>query len=447
MMETKQPNILFLFPDQHRGDWMPYDPETNKRIGMEALPIRLPHVQQLMKEGVTFTRAITPSPLCAPARACLAAGVRYEACGVPSNAADYPLEQRTVYSALRESGYSVGGVGKFDLHKNTEFWGLDGWIPDLDTLGFTHGIDNAGKLDAFRSGAKEPQDPYMNYLYEHGLAELHLRDMEGRRGDNKTNTQPTPLPDEAYCDNWLTRNGVQMLRNFPQDKPWFLAVNFTGPHHPWDVTAGMKKRWENTDFPQPTQCSVEMLDTYNRIRQNYAAMLENIDYNIGLLLDEVKARGEWEQTLIIYSSDHGEMLGDYDAFNKMRPERGSVDIPLVIKGPGIQQGKVSEALVELQDLTATMLDYAGGSLSANSESVSLKPQLTGADTAHRSYQYSALGDWKMAAVESYKLIVQDHQADRLYHTATDPWETVNVASQHPEIVADLKLLMREKMAE
>ena len=102
-----RPNILFLFPDQHRFDW----------LGSAGIPVPTPNLDALAGRGVRFTHAITPSPLCAPARACLAAGREYGSCGVADNAVDYPIDQTTFYTLLRDSGYHVIGCGKFDLAK------------------------------------------------------------------------------------------------------------------------------------------------------------------------------------------------------------------------------------------------------------------------------------------------------------------------------------------
>jgi arylsulfatase len=176
----KKPNILFLFPDTHRGDWMPYDESVFKEMGMSGLPLRMPHMESLMNQGVTFTQTVSSSPLCAPARACLASGLRYDKTGVKGNMHNYPLDRLTFYSVLKENGYRVGGVGKFDLHKPTHWWGLDGWIDELGTLGFTDAVDNAGKIDAVNSGRTEPKDPYMKFLYDRGLAEIHLKDLKNR---------------------------------------------------------------------------------------------------------------------------------------------------------------------------------------------------------------------------------------------------------------------------
>ena len=161
-----RPNLLFFLPDQHRPDYLGVNP---------SLPVRTPHLDQLAQGGTLFSRAFTPSPLCAPARACLASGRGYHRCGVPGNGQDYPLDQPTYYAALREAGYHVAGVGKFDLHKKTLDWGLNG-SRLLPEWGFSDGIDNEGKRDAVRSGAVTPKGPYMAYLHARGLAGAHVDD-------------------------------------------------------------------------------------------------------------------------------------------------------------------------------------------------------------------------------------------------------------------------------
>ncbi len=120
------------------------------------------------------------SPLCAPSRACLAAGKEYDRCRVPGNNADYPLDQTTFYTLLRESGYHVSGCGKFDLHKKSPVWGLDG-NGLLREWGFSDGIDNEGKGDAVMSGAVAPKGPYMAYLHARGLAAAHVADFKRRK--------------------------------------------------------------------------------------------------------------------------------------------------------------------------------------------------------------------------------------------------------------------------
>jgi len=152
------PNILLVVPDQLRPDWTSLNP---------AISVRTPHLQALAARGVNFVNCYCASPLCAPSRACLAAGREYDRCGVPDNTRNYPLAQPTFYQALRGAGYRVAGVGKFDLHKEVgdpagAWWELDG-SRLLDEWGFTDGIDSEGKLDgsnSYRSAGAPRGQPY-----------------------------------------------------------------------------------------------------------------------------------------------------------------------------------------------------------------------------------------------------------------------------------------------
>ena len=106
----RRPNILFFFPDEHRFDWTSLNPR---------LDVRMPNLAALARNGVSFRNTLVASPLCAPSRACLASGKEYPRCGVRDNSEDYPVQQTTFYSLLRESGYHVMGCGKLDLHKGS----------------------------------------------------------------------------------------------------------------------------------------------------------------------------------------------------------------------------------------------------------------------------------------------------------------------------------------
>lgn len=428
----QRPNILFFLPDQHRFDWL----GTNA-----ALPVRTPNLDRIAKEGILFSRAFCPSPLCAPSRASLASGKHYERCCVPNNGRDYPLDQATFYGLLRESGYHVAGVGKFDLHKSTLDWGQEG-SRLVKEWGFSEGIDNEGKWDAIRSGAKSPKGPYMAYLHRRKLAEIHAADFSKRR--SYAATFPTPLPEEAYCDNWVGNNGLQMLRRFSQSAPWLLVVNFTGPHNPMDVTERMHKRWQGVEFPQPNGNRRFDAATHVRIRQNYSAMVENIDRWIGIYIEELKKRHELENTLIVYSSDHGEMLGDHNRWGKSAPYHPSVGIPLILSGPGVSKGLVSEALVSLTDLAATFLDYGCVRRPADMDSLSLRPLLEGKRTSHRDYVFSGLNEWRMVFDGRYKLIQAKEKPPVLYDLLKDPLENENAAGRGGSHVTRLDEILRRE---
>lgn len=421
----KRPNILLLFPDQHRGDWMPYCDKTLEKTGMDPSPVRMPNIKRLMENGVTFTNTVSSSPVCAPARACLASGRRYENCGVKNNWFDYNLEIPTFYTALKNAGYYVGGVGKFDLHKKTQKWGISGWCNFLEAAGFTHGIDNAGKFDAAVSGAITPQDPYMAVLHEKGYAEYYAENIMTR----KESIEPTKLPDELYCDNWIGDNACKMIKGFKKDKPWFIQVNFAGPHNPWDVTEKMRDRWKDVNFPKPHNAIETEEYNINGIRQNYAAMLENIDGICGKILKTIEKRGEMDNTIVIYTSDHGEMLGDYNLFGKSKPHKASIHIPLVISGTNIASGKTEDSLVELQDLTSTILDFCGVTSSFTPESISLCPTILQNEKFPRRYQVSALdenGYWKVVQNHEWKIVIREKEISEIYDLTEDFWQSRNL---------------------
>lgn len=423
---NRKPNVLLLFPDQHRGDWMPYSPDILRMMGLDSLPVRMPHIQQLMDRGVSFINTMSSSPLCAPARACLASGRRYEDCRVPENNYDYDPALPTFYSALKEAGYTVGGVGKFDLHKKTKFWGLDGWVDMLGQMGFTEACDNAGKFDAVQTGRDTPVDPYMAVLHERGWAAYHAENMMTRC----MGTDPTELPEDLYCDNWIGQNACRMVEGFEKDRPWFLQVNFAGPHNPWDVTRSMWERWK--DVPMPAPNNARETDEYDisNMRRTYAAMLENIDRICGDILKAVEDRGELSNTVVIYSADHGEMLGDFNKFGKHIPDRGSVHIPLVISAPGCQQGKVDTAMAELQDLASTILDLCGVQERFTDESLSLKPLLMGDGKLDRTCQYSSLGEgsknWVVRQNLHSKIVLRNHELSEVYDLTEDVWQNHNL---------------------
>ena len=230
---VKRPNLLFLFPDQLRHDFV--EPAN-------GIAVRTPVLRRLAAEGVRFTHAVTPAPLCAPARGCLASGMEYDRCRVPKQPGELSARpadvlpdapgRRVPRDGVREVRPAQAGVGlgprREAAHRE---WG------------FSDGIDNEGKHDATRAYTQNgrPMGPFMAHLEKLGLAKAHVEDYEKRKGPGATFV--TPLPDDAYGDNWIARNGIALLNAAPKDKPWFIQVNFNGPHSPWDITRSMEKRW------------------------------------------------------------------------------------------------------------------------------------------------------------------------------------------------------------
>jgi arylsulfatase A-like enzyme len=253
-------------------------------------------------------------------------------------------------------------------------------------------------------------------------------------------------------DNWIADNGFKLLDRAPDDSPWFLQINFNGPHDPMDITEDMETLVRNKKFPQPTNNSDDWTPREHlATRQNYGAMVENIDARIGDYLDYLEDTDQLDNTLIVYSSDHGEMLGDFDAWAKRLPWQPSIGVPLAIRGPQVKNNQRIEAATEILDVMGTFLDFANVDIDNAMDCKSLRPVLEGETDRVREAAFTGLGPWRAILRDQWKMVVGfdpekeldirsaaiAHEPLALYNLAADPWENNNVAGEYPDIVAEL----------
>jgi len=382
-------NTLLIVADQLRPDW----------LGNPSIDCRTPNIDALRNAGVTFNNAYTPSPVCAPARACMALAVEYDKSPVQDlDGPDMPDNLPTIHRRLRdESDIHVMSCGKDDLTKRTTYWGpLGDW--KLPEMGFSDAIRSEGKWGAL-VGLKqhtEVRGPYGGMLRNNELAQMFIDDMDERWLDQRyENTNPCTLPDPFYLDTWIASTAKLLLDRRP-DKPWFLQVNFAGPHEPMDVTASMWESVQGRAFPQPNLIGGSPLGygiTYSEdkniaIRQNYTAMVENIDARIGELLAQV----DLSDTLVVLTADHGDMLGDHRLWHKTQPYEQSVKVPLIVAGPGVTRRGNTNALASLIDVSETLARRSGFSM--NGDGADMSNFLAGG-TAFRGVVKSGLLSWRM----------------------------------------------------
>ena len=458
-------NLLLVFPDQLRFDWTALTAGTG---------VRTPNLVRLAEEGMRFDRAFCPTPLCAPSRACLATGRVYGRTGVVTNGDNLPDGAATFYARLREAGYTVANSGKLDLRKPASDWGADGLHrvdghSYYDDWGFTAGFDSEGKGARMR----DRPGPYITMLEKRADGSLEAY-TQWRKAQKKSPLKPTAyayttpvgLVDAAYNDNWVGQNALDLLGSFASTRPWFLQVNFPGPHAPMDITPPMAAWYRGANFPPPVANTQLEPPVHQAIRRNYSAMVENIDRWLGRYLDLLERRGELERTLVVFSSDHGEMLGDHDRWGKRSPLQPSVSVPLLVRGPDARRGVVHRGPAATLDLAATFLDYAGAAVPADYDSRSLRPLLRGASPG-RTHVTSGYGDWRLATDGRFKLIrgfdpaaVKTNFNDRdddasigekavvdstaplvLFDLDRDPHELTDVAAEHPDVVHRLAKLL------
>ena len=417
-----QPNFLILFPDQWRFDWgsnltyQLYSPSS------PSLALSMPTFNKLYNSGIRFTKAHVPSPLCAPSRSCLASGKEYDYAGVPDNFSnDYPLNQTTVYTLLQDIGYYTMTTGKDDLTKATGM-GINGTY-HAQQLGWVNYSRCAGKDDVLRMGI--PADPYGYYTSQNSeilpngtkvtwwkiLSELDKSCCEnaGGSGTEYVCDEPTLMPQLGYEDNYIASHTMKLLETVPTNQPWFLQINFAGPHPPFIVTSSMMNTTQELSFPIAINNTLMSNNDQQIVRRDYAAELENLDSLFNKILTTLYNREDANNTIIIMASDHGEELGDHNNWGKTMPWSGSASVPFVITPSSMELATVlgipinrtiNHVPVTTMDITGTVLDFAGTVPCENMTTVSLRSLLTNATSSvespqYRTYTQSGLGNWRM----------------------------------------------------
>ncbi|RLN52386.1 hypothetical protein BBJ29_001074 [Phytophthora kernoviae] len=409
-----RPNILVFFPDELRFDWINNGTDTDF--------LQTPNIDSIRERGLKFNQV-----------------------GVLTNRYNFPTNRMTTYyKLLKEAGYHTMAVGKLDLNKNDTLnsfgWGHEG-NEHAAEFGFSELVNCVGVFESYF--LKNPDingsyiEPYTDFLLAHNATNIFLNDTHARVDGGNTkigdpqfykDTYPNVLPDDLYNDNWVADQALRVLSEAPADKEWFLIVNWNGPHYPMSVTESMYGRMQNRNFPQPVDYVGNFTaEMHNRTRADYAAMIENIDSHIGRILAAVNL----SETVVVFASDHGEMLGDRGLWAKDVPFQPSVSVPLVIAGDVVDtslQGTTTNAGVSLIDLARTFLDI--GEVedipSQMSEAYSLRPILEGSNHTKRVVR-SALGTWKLWFDGRYKYVVgYSDDEPMLFDIDLDPHERTNL---------------------
>lgn len=457
-----RPNILFIMSDQHRYDWMGC-------AGTEQ--VSTPNLDRLASQGVQFTQATCNSPLCAPARAALATGLRPARCHVLDNSYSLAMNAWTIYRHLRRYGYRTALFGKLDLHKPQMYNGVHGDLPVLYHLGFTDPLEAEGKQHGAQQVSIELDDgsrqrlllgPYQRHLQRKGLLDAFTRDYEYRYTQHKHYAEPSVLPRRDFEDAWIGEKACEYLRRVNDDSPWFAFVSFVGPHNPWDAPKEYLERYLDVAMPAPVmdkgatraewvQRKQELMGrgtspaTAQKMRQNYSGMVTLIDDHVGAMLSILEERGLLNNTIVVYTSDHGEMLGNLGLVHKSVNYEPALRVPMILSGWGIPKLGQRDDLVELFDLTPTLLDLLSLPVPADLDARSFMPLLHGETSAHREVQIAQLPFTTCIRNSQYKAIANPNDRPELYDLRSDPGETTNVVQEHPDIYKRLMRTLHEEV--
>ena len=347
-----QPNILFLMADQFRGDCLGAD--GNKVI-------RTPNLDRIADEGARFRCAHTSVPSCTPARAGLLTGLspwHHGMLGYGRVARKYKHEKPQM---LRDAGYYTFGIGK--MH----------WFPQRITHGFHETVVD-------ESGRAETEGFVSDYRQWFKRIAPDLNPDATGLGWNDHRAKPYALPEHLHPTRWMGDAAVDFLRGYGRKQPFFLKVSFARPHSPYDPPERFWKMYKDADMPKalagkwaerharrgkPHPNSLWQGDIgpekVSRARHGYYGSVSFIDEQVGRILDAIEKRGWLGNTLILFTADHGDMLGDHNLWRKTYAYEASARIPMLVRWPDSLKAKRGQVLaqpVELRDVLPTCLDAA-----------------------------------------------------------------------------------------
>jgi choline-sulfatase len=439
-----RPNILIIMVDQLNGTLFPDGP---------ADWLHAPHLKALAARSARFANNYTSSPLCAPARASFMAGQLPSRTGVYDNAAEYVSSIPTYAHHLRRAGYYTALSGKmhfvgpdqmhgFEERLTTDIYPADfGWTPDYRKPGeridwWYHNMGSVTGAGVAEISNQMEYDDEVAFLANQKLYHLSRENDDAER------------------------------------RPWALTVSFTHPHDPY---VARKKFWDLYNDCEHLMPEIGMLENqdphserilkscdyasfgiteYNvrRSRQAYFANISYVDDKVGELIDTLTRTRMLDNTVILFCSDHGDMLGERGLWFKMNFFEGSARVPLMIAGPGVSPA-LHQAPVSNLDVTPTLCDLAGISMAEVepwTDGESLKPVIDGgvrtspvlmeyaAEASHAPLVGIRQGQWKYVHCEL--------DPEQLYDLDTDPRELTNLARDpaHAEVIDRFRAKRRAK---
>ena len=442
-----KPNILFVMCDQLRAD----------ALGCTGNWVKTPNIDRIAREGVRFSNCVTNSPVCLPSRISLAVGRYPHDTGVWDNC-PYELPERTPnwMAAIRAAGYRTSLFGKSALHRRG---------PDIRKFEYvlnSYGLDDVDEIRGPRANAETIC--HMTARWESlGLLDAFKKDIQERKGKNKTLVRPSPLPLSEYYDVYVGQQAKNYLRNYKRAEPWFCWVSFAGPHEPWDTPEPYASLYRASDMPAPInrpplrrkgpigELDERLADAQDKIenaqelRASYAGKVSLIDDQIGEVLKEIETRGELDRTVILFTSDHGEMNGDYDLIHKSNFLNPAVRIPLLVSAPEMKNspfaGKILDQPMELFDVGPTLAEFAGAQLGYQHFARSFARLITDANADHRDFALSEFKQELMYLDRDWKLMLNAKgEPYRLFDLRNDPTEQEDLVDrpEQRDRIAELK---------
>lgn len=440
--EAQPPNFVFVITDQQRFD-------TIAALGHRH--VRTPNLDRLVEEGTAFTHTYVTSPSCAPSRASLFSGLYPHTTGVLRN--DEPWHHSWI-ERLSDAGYHCVNVGKMHTY------------PYEASVGFheRHVVEN-----------KDRETPRLPFYLDTWDKALWVRDERkpsrvtyAEREDyaERLGAFEWELPADLHADNFVGSLASMWLDRWRGGRPFFLQIGFPGPHPPYDPTPEALDPYRDQPVPPPHRSREEIdaqpqalkdlraqhmsvdhdsivhLDEpsdeqMQRQRRHYYANISMIDEQIGEIREALERRGVLDNTIIVFTADHGDTLNDHGQSQKWSMYEGSVRVPAIVWGPGrVQPGQILDGLTSHMDLGPTVLEYAGVEIPEWFEAESLVPALSGEEYEGRTHVFSEHArDRILAGTANMTMVVRgrwklveylDPDDGQLFDLEADPGEMTDL---------------------
>ena len=441
-------NVLVFMSDQHRASvngWMG-DPWAHT-----------PHLDALARRGIAFDRAYTTSPVCVPARYSLLTGRRpYLRGGVGNQEGDTSSDPTFAHLA-KEAGFATGAVGKMHFHGADQHrgfdvrWDLEDYYAlEPEACGDTaSGMAAPGRYGTYAPGIEGSHPDGPNPMKVH---------------DGNYDAGPSPFPAERHIESHVTRQALRFLEAHRHDR-WVLWCSYFKPHAPYTPPVEEWERFAAAPLPVPAVEAEELaalpahlrelrrssgMDTLDEpaIRRRiagYYGSVSFVDRQIGEVLGALEALGLAEETLVVYTSDHGDMVGAHGLFAKFNFYEESWRVPLLLSHPAFRgTARRAAGLASLTDVLPTLCESAGIPAPSEIDGVSLLPLISGERETVRDHVTGRLrmraGEHTAACDGRWKL-ARYPDVEQLFDLSADPAERHNLIDIHPAQASRLRRLL------
>ena len=453
MTTDTRPNILFIMVDQWRADC----------LGFTGHPVvETPHLDRLAHEGVNFTQAYSATPTCVPARAALLTGLSGRHNGFVGYNDRVPWHYDvTMPGLLADAGYHTQCVGKMHVE------------PARNLMGFHNVVLHDGYLHRERGKRDDYAlvDDYTPWLREK-LGQSTVDYIDSGIGCNGYAARAWPYDEMLHPTSWVTTQSIDFLRRRDPTKPFFLMMSYHRPHPPLDPPEYYLNHYRHKELPPlsmgdwaPETLPVRGFDSpiptspaeIDLARRAYYAQVSHIDHQLNRMFMALYESGVLDNTVILFTADHGEMLYDHNMVAKGTPFDSSARLPFILRLPKNSSHQVSQQevdqVVELRDLLPTFCELANADVPDHIDGQSILPLCQGETAEWRNYLHGehtsgaegGANQWLTDGHEKYIWFTQTGR-ELLFDLDEDPTELRDLVTARPEQVAMWRARLMEELA-